>query len=196
MAELRERGWTPATIKKHLGSPDETKTNPKFRSGAPMKLYLIERVKSVEASPSWQADAGKAATRVSTAQAAAKVRAEALVEETHALPVTLAELSADELVQLALDHFNARREERARMTEDDLGPATQDSDASFIARITVNYLRHRCSEYETYLDNLSGKPGVRRAQSVVRDRIYSAIASAYPHLADECARQRAVRANG
>ena len=53
MAGLRERGWTEAMIRDYLGEPDATRPNPRYRSAAPMKLYLTERAEAAEASPEW-----------------------------------------------------------------------------------------------------------------------------------------------
>jgi hypothetical protein len=53
----------------------------------------------------------------------------------------------------------------------------------------VNYLRHRLSSYEQELARLFGKVGVREAYLEVNDMVYDAIATAYPTLAAECARQ-------
>ena len=43
MAGLRERGWSDVMIRDYLGEPDATRPNPRYRSAAPMKLYLAER---------------------------------------------------------------------------------------------------------------------------------------------------------
>ena len=46
MSGLRERGWSDAMIRDYLGDPDATRPNPRYRSAAPMKLYLAERAVS------------------------------------------------------------------------------------------------------------------------------------------------------
>ena len=51
----RNRAWTPAAIKRFLGTPDKLITNPAFRSAGKMRLYLISRVETVEATPEWDA---------------------------------------------------------------------------------------------------------------------------------------------
>ena len=53
MAALRERGWTDAMIRDYLGEPDATRPNPRYRSAAPMKLYLAQRAEAAEASSEW-----------------------------------------------------------------------------------------------------------------------------------------------
>jgi hypothetical protein len=54
MAGLRERGWTDAMVREYLGEADATRPNPRYRSAAPMKLYLTERAEAAEASPGWE----------------------------------------------------------------------------------------------------------------------------------------------
>ena len=53
MARLRERGWTDAMIREHLGGARRQRPNPGYRSAAPMKLYLAERAEAAEASLEW-----------------------------------------------------------------------------------------------------------------------------------------------
>jgi hypothetical protein len=47
-AGLKDRRWTDSMIKTLLGQPDETATNPIYKSGPPMRLYLLERVEQTE----------------------------------------------------------------------------------------------------------------------------------------------------
>ncbi|HEX9229629.1 MAG TPA: hypothetical protein VF885_23780 [Arthrobacter sp.] len=51
----RHRAWTPAAITKFLGAPDKLITNPAFRSAGKMRLYLISRVETAEATQEWEA---------------------------------------------------------------------------------------------------------------------------------------------
>ena len=40
-------GWTDGLIARHLGKHDREAPNPHYRSAAPMRLYLLERVHAV-----------------------------------------------------------------------------------------------------------------------------------------------------
>jgi hypothetical protein len=53
-----------------------------------------------------------------------------------------------------------------------------------LERITVNYIRHNLTEYETHLKKVAGQAG-----RVVRRRVYDEIAAQYPEYAEECKRQ-------
>ena len=46
--DLKNRGWTNKAIKLFFPEPDMYKTNPRYRSAPPMKLYNIEKVKLIE----------------------------------------------------------------------------------------------------------------------------------------------------
>ena len=46
--QLKERGWTPAPVKKFLSAPDATKPYPYYQSAAPMQLYSLVRIEVCE----------------------------------------------------------------------------------------------------------------------------------------------------
>ncbi len=48
---LTARGWTVAMIRDLLGKPDLTVDNPHYKTAAPMRLWRLQRVEAVEASP-------------------------------------------------------------------------------------------------------------------------------------------------
>ena len=51
--QLKARGWTDALIRDLLGAPDQTRVNPHYRSGPPMRLYEVGRIEKVEGSVAW-----------------------------------------------------------------------------------------------------------------------------------------------
>ena len=51
VSSLKHRGWTDAMIRDMLGDPDKRGVNPHYRSAFKTRLYLITRVKGVEATP-------------------------------------------------------------------------------------------------------------------------------------------------
>ena len=48
---LSERGWTELMVRTLLGQPDGWRSRSSGRAGAPMRLYLVERVREAEARP-------------------------------------------------------------------------------------------------------------------------------------------------
>ena len=98
--------------------------------------------------------------------------------------VTIADLNLATAVRLAVRHYNARRDPATK-------PATTSSNPQFLERITVNYLRHVCSNYDAHRDFLRRiPPGQRaRAGAIIKGRVLARIATSYPPLAAEARRQ-------
>lgn len=71
---LRERGWTEAMIRDLLGSPDLRVDNPHYSSAAPMRLWRLQRVEAIEASPEFAQRRDRAARQCATAARAAETR--------------------------------------------------------------------------------------------------------------------------
>lgn len=190
---LYERGWTDATIRKFLVSPDATKPNPHYRSAAPMRLYLRQRVEEVESTPEWSEERGRTQHRQAIAAKATATKKANLLAQLDALEVIVPYFEMDILMKYACAHYNARKQERL-MYEDyrndwDYSLATPQSSPEFLARITVNYLRHCLTSYEEELASIAGKVGVKEGYKEINRRVYAAIEAAYPSLAEECSRQ-------
>ena len=67
--------------------------------------------------------------------------------------------------------------------------ASLNSNEAFLERIQVNYLRHRCANYDRTLSRIADRPGANKARTLLRKRIHEKISATYPHLALECRRQ-------
>jgi hypothetical protein len=72
--------------------------------------------------------------------------------------------------------------------------ASEHSHRAFLDRLAVNFLRHRCSDYDYYVcvyrDRLRARPDAAQA---LRAKVYAEIANIYPELAWECRRQLRAR---
>jgi hypothetical protein len=71
----------------------------------------------------------------------------------------------------------------------DYEPASAQSDPAFLEQITINYIRHNLTVYETHLKEVAGQSGISEAERVVRRRVYDEIAAQRPDYAEECKRQ-------
>jgi hypothetical protein len=58
-----------------------------------------------------------------------------------------------------------------------------------LERITVNYIRHNLTKYETLLKVVAGQAGISEAGRVVRRRVFDEITAQYPEYGEECKRQ-------
>jgi hypothetical protein len=187
---LQSRGWTETLIRQYLGAPDQTVTNPHYRSGPPMRFYARLRVEAVEASAEWANTQQRLAQRKASAAKAVHTKTEALRNYVAALTIEVPILTKAQLIQQACDHYNDRLLDRERWDADTAAP---DADPAFLARISVNYLRHVLSPYETELARIYGKTGVREAYLDLNEKIYEAIGDAYQdiwwEIVGECDRQ-------
>ena len=69
-SQLKESGWTDTMVKKFLGTPDATKTNPYYKCAAPMGLYDMKRVKRVERTKAFKEAMAKSEARKAAAEKA------------------------------------------------------------------------------------------------------------------------------
>jgi hypothetical protein len=79
LKDLKERGWTDATIKKFAPKPDGTQVNPAYQSAVPMKLYLLARIKRIERRKTWIAWQEASAVRKKSAAKAVSTKTDALL---------------------------------------------------------------------------------------------------------------------
>ena len=106
-AHVKKRGWTDTLIERFMPAPDETRPNPKYQKAAPMKLYRLDRIERLEASQEFQDDLTKAAKRKeSSRKVAERKRKETLEWADSVPPPTLPERTEEELVELAVNHYN------------------------------------------------------------------------------------------
>lgn len=191
---LKARGWTARLIQIFLGAPDMTRPNPHYRNAAPMRLYARHRVEQIEQSADWPHLQERATQRKRQAADAVETKRLKMLQYVEAVQITVPVIAAGVLTQRACAHYNWRQDERAERRGDwDVRPASPQSNGAFLARITVNYLRHVHSHYERELERIFGRVGVREGYLALNERVSCAIAAAYPHLAGECARQAAAK---
>ncbi len=57
---LGERRWTKSLIRRFAATPDKTTVNMNYRSGPPMKLFIVERIEAIESTPEFRAEFDKA----------------------------------------------------------------------------------------------------------------------------------------
>ena len=182
---LKDRGWTEAGIGKFLGDPDATRPNPKYGGAAPMQLYVLARVKAAEKTSRFRAWKAKSKKRKDAALRAVRTKTASLRAVVEGWTPEIPVLDPAELRRRAIASFNSRLERGAL--------ASENSDEVFLARITVNYVRHVLTDYDDLLVNLRGKTGKAEAIELVSEQVYDSIGEAYPDLADECDRQEAAK---
>jgi hypothetical protein len=192
LAELARRpGWSRSLVSRLLGAHDVEEPNPWYRNAAPLRLYRFSRVAEAERSPEFAAAADRVAKRKDAAARAVETKRRRLVEYVDGLAIEIPWLDRETLTRRACDQYNARQWERAERHQDceRFREATPESDPEFLDRISVNYLRHRCSCYDRELRRMAGKVGADEVYPALRRKVLEAIASTYPALAPEALRQ-------
>ncbi len=182
--DLKKRGWTDSLVQRFLPEPDETRVNPHYRSGPPMRLYRLKRVKSVEKRRDFQAALAKATQRRKGAKSGVETKRKKTMTKIEGLQIKVARFSRKELIRRACESYNNRNIERP-----DASCATPRSESDFLERICVNYLRHEATEYDSHLDGTSGAVGKSAAYDLLKEHVLDAIAEEYPWLSPECMRQ-------
>ena len=190
-AGLLGRGWTDAGIRLFLGDPDDMKVNPIFRSAAPMKLWTVDRVETAEKSADWVSWLKASRVRRVAAVAVADRKRGEVAAMIEAVVIKIRPVPLGRARDRAINAYNAYNEER--YSYDGWGAATTGSDPMFLERITVNYIRHECTRYDTVGNALFGVTGRVEAHQLLRVRVLAAIAARYPTLAAECGRQSVPR---
>lgn len=181
LAGVRRRGWTDAMVRDLLGTPDVQGRDPRRWSLAPVRLYLLARVEAVERTAEFGEAAALRRARASAPGPHAEQRRAAVLAAIRAESIEVPLLPGPELERRAVRH---RHLLGAR------GPGPDP--AASLARWQVSYLRHALARYESLLDGLYGETGRGEAERLLRQRMYEAIAAAYPALARECRRRIAV----
>ncbi len=179
----KDRGWTDTQIKTFLPEPDQTARNPFSRKAAPMKLYALERVEAIEATPEYQKAREASRTRQLAARGRALAKKKEAVAAAEALELRIEPEPWQDMQDKAIAHFNGR----LRRSQ---SPASRKTSTARLDRLTVNYLRHQQTSYEEELKEFKGVVGVGEAYLVVRNRILDLIAETYPLLRTECERQK------
>lgn len=179
--EILERsGWSRALITRLLGDPDrrEVRRAPQRYEVA---LYAEDRVVAAEASAEFASAQQALVARKASAVKAVETKVANLMAEVERMVVNVKVLPDDELTRCAVGSYNARQSNRR-----DGSYARPNSDEDFLARIKVNFIRHELTVYDAALETVAGKTGIEAAKDRIREKIFAAIANAYPGLAAEC----------
>ncbi|MFF8381381.1 hypothetical protein ACF07V_35315 [Streptomyces sp. NPDC015661] len=104
LAGVRRRGWTDAMVRDLLGTPDVQGRDPRRWSLAPVRLYLLARVETVERTPEFTRTAALCRSRASAAGVHAERRRAAVLTAIRAEPIEVPRLPGPELERRAVRH--------------------------------------------------------------------------------------------
>ena len=178
---IKTRNWTESLIKKHLGEADMLKTNPNYKGGAQMKLFLLERVLQVEKSKEFQVDFEKSKRRRIASLNVIKTKTDNLIHNINNLEIVVEKIGFNILLKATIDHYNSRNI-FSFINEKTLDTKTKN-------RLMVNYIRHHLTSYESFLDDINCQVGKLKAYKTLNRRLYDKISEVYPTLKMECSNQ-------
>lgn len=179
--DLLSRGWTDSMIRHFLPKPDCTKPNPHYKCAADMKFYRNERVDAVEQSDEWKRRWEMAERRSVAAREAAERRREDTERLVGELPLPEIEMKPLAAVRReAYESWESMRSFQGKDTD-----PMMCIDEATLDRITVNYIRHELSEYDSLLHSVRGVVGAEEARRTIRERVMDQIRTRYPELASE-----------
>jgi hypothetical protein len=180
LKELDELGYTKKLITKYLGKEDKQVPNPMYRSAAPSRLYLKERVNGVSEKIRKELDdiLSKRDNRRIGAKKATSTKKNKLLTIINNLEISIENI--DNVQELAIASYN---------TNKGYNYADNTSDDQFLQRITVNYTRHELTNYDREIHNLFNKVGRSDGYVLLKNRVLETIGDKYPHLRKEALRQ-------
>ena len=184
--------WSRDLVEGYFPFPSEMRDNPRHPRGAPMQLYDINQIKKIERRKTFKAEFDKVALKKVSAAKAVATKYDELISHIKNMEINLPNYDRDRLTELACKSYNKLHRPIQRDWEDwvdfqerlhDWTPASKEySDESFLKRITINYLRHKCTIYEKELRRHYGKVGRMDAHDVLQTRINEAIKQKYEWL--------------
>ena len=185
-SELLEQGWTKGLIVKFFSEPDARRTNPQYRSAAPVKLYSIEKVNAVIQTEEYKLARAKVEKRKLAAKKAADSKREnSLKECENALErIKIERIPLDRLRSLVLN------DKQAWYDFNGIERYAHDADEDTVRRWMVNYIRHNMTNYDYCLSVWKGSVGIKETYLSFHSRILDKIARIYPELREECEEQK------
>lgn len=183
-ASLKERGWTDTMIKKILGEPDEYVENPYYKCASPMRLWHVDTVKRAERRKAFKNAIAKSDARKDAARKAVETKREKCLNYARTVKIEVPVMKEKKLLGEAVEHYNEWQYYKGRYERIIYGDNKTGyfADTEFLNRISVNYLRHECTEYDDVLYEMAGNVGVQEAHNILKKRINQAIFEVYPDL--------------
>jgi hypothetical protein len=176
-------------VRAFLGKPDRSR---------PVALYLASRVRDAERSPDFLAARELRRRRAEALRRANARRREEALAAVRDVRLEVPRLSAAELAARAVRHRNLRDAQRAALSwghrPRPLGAGS--AAPGELARWQVEYLRDGLAPHSLLLEALPPGSGRAEGRRLLTERVFDAIAAAYPALHSECRRQRAAALAG
>lgn len=180
MRQLRERGWTPSIVSNLLGRPDGIDYNV-TRPKRPRRLWRCDRIFAAEQTDLFAERRRVARERSATMTLLLLRASQGALDAARSATIDLSAVPLDYALEVR------RIAERNGLT------SFVDETTGLVVGwdcLAVEYLLQATEPVETVVDDYFGRPGVRRARSIIRERLLDAISERFPELSNECARRK------
>lgn len=137
----------------------EGERNPVYFAGAEMRLYKERRVDAAKKSAAWREYQKECSRRSERSRRGHEKRRKETIKWVETADIC------------RIDDANAIRSHKKKHKQ------------------LVNYLRHKCTNYDAMRKGLHGRIGQKEAYEIIRKRCLGMIAERYPELATECEQQ-------
>ena len=184
---LKRNGWTAKAVKLFLPTPDKETTNPRYKNASPQKMYLLSTIEKIEDSEAFLLFLEGNNKRTAAAQKAVETKRRKIMDYVNNIKIEVPIIEKTKLLNDSITHYNEYQEylfynKGGYKKQDQPFLASTSSDALFLKRITLNYLRHNLTNYEDELTEIFGKTGTDEAYDVLKERINKAILTQYNWL--------------
>ncbi len=189
-----EYGWTSQLVDKHLGEHDREAPNPHYRSAAPMRLYLLDRVQETMAgNPGLRQQLQEILDRRQKNQEHREEntlkRRQELLRQTELLgPIIIMAPTRDASKLMGMATESRRRFLEETLIYEDYEIPVNDGSITAQER-AVSMIRHEFTNYEQLLEEMPRSRDLETNALIYRTlktRVMKAIADEVPQLAQAC----------
>lgn len=191
-AQLLKRGWTKKAVETFLGAADTTVKNPHHEKAAPVRIYSLARVLTIESTEAWldwyEVSLARKFSAVSNSKSdpgaldeKRKQVASEMVQLVHSRNIMFPFVNRDTLDAMAVANF---KDTQCMICDGSL-VLVDISDPRFISRVSVDMLIDSHSAYQARLDRLAVRVKDDTASSLFRHKLLSEVKMTYPHLIQE-----------
>ena len=179
---LQRTGWTRTILKKLDFQPDFVKNHYLYGKSCKVKLFSLKRIEAKEKTSEFIENKYDVQKKKDRARRAVQTKIRNILQKITTLPINVKRV--EKVTLLALKSYNDWNEQRMASYV-----TLAEASEAFLARISVNYIRHNLTKYEENIEKICGKTGKVLAYDLERYIVLSEIARVYPEFTEECQRQ-------
>ncbi|MCH4889867.1 hypothetical protein EZV73_19960 [Acidaminobacter sp. JC074] len=182
--EVLNLGFSKKLISSLLPDP-LLKTNPVYRSAAPLKLFNVTDVEEAMQTEAFKMHIVGAAERKARAKKAVETKRRKFQAEIDLKIKYIRVRKVDNVIARAVSAQQSWYYEKGYFES-----YAESADDETKERWAVNFIRHNLTEYEYNLYTMKGKVGKSEGYTKYKHAVLDKIAEYYPEFREECIRQK------